>query len=243
MPTETPIPTETPSPFPTYAPVEADSIHDVPLQDPSSVEIGEIIRFGAYEQDNVNNGLETIEWIVLDVQDGKALLLSRYGLDAMLFYPTFDENITWETCTIRSWLNQDFFNTAFSEEQQNAILTTLVQTEEYVTYDFSRFRYEACNDTWDKLFLLSASEVAKYLPTEESRQLLPTRYAVEGRNGHFNKGTQHSAWLIRNGIDLNAANPDESPLCGSISSVGMFSAETPQDLTRPAMWVSLADLK
>ena len=44
--------------------------------------IGSIVAFGRYEQDgNEENGPEEIEWVVLDVQDGKVLLLSKYGLE------------------------------------------------------------------------------------------------------------------------------------------------------------------
>ena len=45
----------------------------------TDISVGDIITFGHYEQDNnLDNGAEPIEWIVLDVQDGKALLLSKY---------------------------------------------------------------------------------------------------------------------------------------------------------------------
>ena len=49
----------------------------------STVRIGDIVTFGRYEQDNnLDNGPEEIDWIVLDIQGDKALLLSKYGLDA-----------------------------------------------------------------------------------------------------------------------------------------------------------------
>ena len=44
--------------------------------------IGDIVTFGTYEQDNdSSNGQESIEWQVVDISDGKALLVSRYVLD------------------------------------------------------------------------------------------------------------------------------------------------------------------
>ena len=47
------------------------------LIDFSSISIGEYFAFGVYEQDNdLTNGKEPIEWLVLDVQDGEDLLLS-----------------------------------------------------------------------------------------------------------------------------------------------------------------------
>ena len=92
----------------------------------SSVAVGDICYFGAYEQDNdLTNGKEPIEWLVLDVQGDKALLLSKYGLDAKPYNTTYAD-VTWETCTLRKWLNDDFLKTAFSEDEQKAILTTEV---------------------------------------------------------------------------------------------------------------------
>ena len=88
--------------------------------------IGSIVTFGRYEQDgDKENGPEEIEWVVLDVQDGKALLLSKYGLEAKPYNTEYTE-VTWETCTLRAWLNSDFLNKSFSTEEQSAILTTEV---------------------------------------------------------------------------------------------------------------------
>ena len=64
--------------------------------------IGSIVTFGRYEQDgDKENGPEEIEWVLLDVQDGKALLLSKYGLEAKP-YNTEYTDVTWETCTLRA---------------------------------------------------------------------------------------------------------------------------------------------
>ena len=66
------------------------------------VSVGDIVTFGSYEQDNnLSNGKEAIEWLVLDIQDGKALLLSKYGLETKE-YNTGDYEITWERSTLRS---------------------------------------------------------------------------------------------------------------------------------------------
>ena len=70
--------------------------------------IGSIVAFGRYEQDgNKENGPEEIEWIVLDVKDRRSLLISRYALDTVPYH-TEDINITWEKCTLRTWLNGSF---------------------------------------------------------------------------------------------------------------------------------------
>ena len=88
--------------------------------------VGSIVTFGRYEQDgDEENGPEGIRWIVLDTQEGKSLLLSLYGLDAAPYHPK-SKNITWKDCALRKWLNGEFLQTAFTKEEQQAILTTKV---------------------------------------------------------------------------------------------------------------------
>ena len=100
----------------------ADSVTAAPKKI-TSVAVGDVVTFGKYPQTAAGTDQTPIEWIVLDVQDGKALLLSKYGLE-MKQYNTEYTDITWETCTLRTWLNSDFLNKAFSSEEQSAILIT-----------------------------------------------------------------------------------------------------------------------
>ena len=86
-----------------------------------SYQIGEIILLGSYEQDNnLDNGKEKIEWIVLDENNGTYLLMSRYILDAHA-YNDIDTPVSWETCTLRAWLNDNFLREAFSEKEQKKL--------------------------------------------------------------------------------------------------------------------------
>ena len=92
--------------------------------------VGSYVTFGSYEQDNnTGNGQEPIEGLVLDYDaaNHRVLLLSRYGLDAKP-YNTAYVDITWEKCTLRTWLNGEFMDQAFSKTEQGAILTTAVTT-------------------------------------------------------------------------------------------------------------------
>lgn len=77
---------------------------------------GSIVTFGAYEQDNnTGNGKEAIEWLVLDYDaaNNRALVISLYALDCKP-YNTEKKNVTWEKCTLRAWLNNEFIQAAFS---------------------------------------------------------------------------------------------------------------------------------
>ncbi|MBQ5607687.1 MAG: hypothetical protein IIU86_01525 [Oscillospiraceae bacterium] len=65
-------------------------------------ESGDVITFGTYEQDNnLDNGAETIEWLVLNREGNKALVISKYCLEQMPFNNTLAP-VTWENCTIRN---------------------------------------------------------------------------------------------------------------------------------------------
>ena len=95
------------------------------------VSIGDVIEFGRYEQDNIlENGSEPIEWIVLDLQSEKVLVISKYGLDMKLYndvpYAIPWGRVTWENSSIRFWLNNKFFKESFSEDERYMIAETNV---------------------------------------------------------------------------------------------------------------------
>lgn len=124
----------------------------------SGISVGDIVTFGHYEQDNdLANGPEPIEWIVLDYDETnhKVLLLSRYGLDTKPFN-TGPTSTTWERCTLRSWMNNEFMNAAFSAEEQSYILITEVDTG--ISQGYSEWHKFGENDTQDRIFLLSYAE-------------------------------------------------------------------------------------
>ncbi|MBQ6175246.1 MAG: hypothetical protein IJK28_11555 [Clostridia bacterium] len=132
---------------------------------------GDVIVFGTYNQDDINsNGREPIEWLVLDVRDGKALLLSVLGLDMQFFDPS-EKETDWERCGLRGWLNKTFAEKAFTKEQLAAIPVTEV--------DNGRGKHiptSTSDDptTYDRLFLLSFMEAAEYLPNRDARRCVPT---------------------------------------------------------------------
>ena len=100
------------------------------------------------------------------------MLISKYGLDAKPYNEKIT-GITWESCTLRKWLNNDFLNAAFSAEERAIISKTRVTADENPEYDTS-----PGNDTNDKIFLLSITEVNKYFSSDEARKCAPTDYAI-----------------------------------------------------------------
>ena len=100
--------------------------------------------------------LGNILWRVLDIQDGRALILSEELLRANLPF-SITPVITWEESLIREWLNGEFYDGAFSAAEKRRIVETTV-----INDDNPWFGTPGGNDTTDKLFLLSLEEVLKY---------------------------------------------------------------------------------
>ena len=144
--------------------------------------VGNIVRFGRYEQDDhSDNGPESIEWVVLDVQDNKALLISQYGLDAKPFSRTESAGARWQESSVRQWLNYEFFFIAFNEKEQAAILLSKVDNSE--SQRNPQWDTEGGNNTQDRVFLLSYAEAKQYCETIWKNSYntrcgaLPTTYA------------------------------------------------------------------
>jgi hypothetical protein len=97
---------------------------------------------------------EPIQWRVLSNIAGELFVMSEKILDSKAYNQARLTNVTWETCSLRSWLNNDFLNTAFSSTEQAKIEMSTV-----VNDDNPWSGMLGGNDTNDKLFMLSYSEV------------------------------------------------------------------------------------
>ncbi len=96
---------------------------------------------------------DPIRWRVIALEGTKACLLSDRLLDCRPFQD-HDGPVTWETSGVRSWLNNDFLDMAFSSSEQAAILKTQVANDPNPSYGT-----DCGNDTEDYVFLLSNNEV------------------------------------------------------------------------------------
>lgn len=96
---------------------------------------------------------EPIKWRVLNTDGKEAFLLADVALDDQKYNTDFI-NVTWETCSMRKWLNKQFINTAFSLGEKNAI-----PVKRIINKDNIRYGTKGGENTSDKVFLLSESEV------------------------------------------------------------------------------------
>ena len=70
--------------------------------------VGDTVFLGKYEQDNnLNNGMENISWIVLEKNQDRALIVSKFALDCQPYNSTYAE-LTWADCSLRHWMNEVF---------------------------------------------------------------------------------------------------------------------------------------
>lgn len=211
---------------------------------------GSYVTFGTYPQTSSGTDSTPIEWMVLDYDaaNNRALLISRYGLDAQPYNEKSVE-ITWEKCTLRTWLNSTFYNKAFSTSEQSAILPTNVDNSS--SQGFSLYSTSGGNNTQDKIFLLSVAEAYKYFNVQYSvsnntksnntKSLVqPTAYAIEqgayiSNGSKTAEGTAAGIWWLRSpgSVQDSAAFVNYD---GSLLSCYVYFASC---AVRPAFWLDL----
>ena len=195
-----------------------------------SVNVGDVYKFGSYEQDNnKSNGQEDIEWLVLEKDGTKILVVSKYALDCKPYNTSYTD-VTWETCTLRKWLNNDFLGSAFSANEKAMIPTVTVSADKNPDYNTN-----PGNAMQDQVFLLSITEANKYFSSDSARQCKPTDYAVA--NGAWESDSGNCWWWLRSpgnnqGI---AANVDDD---GGVSEIGNYVSNV-NNAVRPALWIDL----
>lgn len=193
---------------------------------------GDTVFLGTYEQDNnTSNGKEDIAWLVLEVKDGKALVVSKYALDCKQ-YNTSNTDVTWETCTLRKWLNNDFINAAFSSYEKAMIPTVTVSADKNPDYSAN-----PGNATQDQVFLLSITEANKYFNSTGARQCEPTDYAVANGSWESDSGNFCWWWLRSPGVTQDSATYVYSG--GDVIESGN-AVDIGTSAVRPAMWISIS---
>lgn len=212
-------PTPTPAPAPTPVPFA----------------IGNSVEFGSYPQTADGNDSTPIEWLVLENDGQTALLISRYALDCQL-YNTGEEDTTWEQCALRGWLNNEFYNRAFSAEERKRIGKSHVSADENPSYST-----DPGNATEDNVFLLSVVEARTYFGSDEARMCAATDYAIQqsayGSERHKTDGRGTCWWWLRSPGD----HRDYAVLVNTAGSIGDFGYPVyiSSGAVRPCVRVSL----
>lgn len=207
---------------------------------------GKYITFGHYPQTSEGKDKTPIEWLILERDGLNALVVSKYGLDAQPYNISYTD-VTWEKCSLRTWLNDTFYNKAFNADAQAAILTTNVDNSK--NQGNSEYSTNGGNNTMDKVFLLSYAEANRHFDIEswnDAALIEPTAYAIaqgaeiydDDDDDDDDDDVNRVDWWLRSpGYSQNVATIVD---CGGASLVD-FVNDT-QTSVRPAMWVNLEAL-
>lgn len=189
---------------------------------------GDIVYFGMIEENE-------IEWKIVTIDEEGALLTSCYGL-ALHAYDDSTSPTTWKDCSLRKWLNTDFYGSAFSPKEQEKIHSVFLAEEN------TEISFSDAEDTADKVFILSEAETERYFANPSDRMLLYNE-RVSG-TWAFGKGYMTTCrWWMRGRTEaFNGRNC--APVCDHDGSFGGYqTANSPRMAVRPALWVDTKALR
>jgi tetratricopeptide (TPR) repeat protein len=169
------------------------------------VRVGSVVAFGPFE------------WIVLAKNDSNMMLISKDAVTNKKSYNSQHARVTWETCTLRTWLNEDFLYNFSSEEQAKILTTTVINPNNPDRGTVGG------NTTFDKVFLLSIDEAKSLFSSNAVRVC------------HY-QGSVCWWWLRTPGVSSDRAayvNPD-----GYVHACGL-GVDSGSNCVRPALWVNL----
>ena len=197
----------------------------------ANVSVGDTIVYGSYEQDNnTSNGQEDIEWIVLAKEGNQILVISKYALDCQQYNTSYTD-VTWERCSLRTWMNGTFLSSAFTNAEQAYIPTVTVTADKNPKYSTS-----AGINTQDQVFLLSITEVEKYFSSDSARQCEATAYA-KSQGAYTGSSNGNCWWWLRSpGYYGNYAAYVKTG--GSVHCTG-DDVRNDTHCVRPALWINL----
>ena len=207
---------------------------------------------------------ESVKWKILTEKNGKAFLMCDMAIDAQQYYHNYEETriINGKTIyannyaesEIRKWLNETFYNTAFNSLQKSLIQTTIVDNSARSTNPYnnatqwnSGVNNYACENTSDKVFLLSEYEVtnpaygfnSSYSAYDTARQLKSSDYSKSQGCYRYNGGSYDGNcwWWLRSPFYVNdsfawsVGRDGDSSYLGSVYSAGLGVV--------PALWIAL----
>lgn len=193
------------------------------------VSIGSHIEFGRYPQ-GAEGEILPLGWRVLAVQDHYALLIADRLIDCLPFHE-LPVDVTWETSSLRRWLNESFVREAFREEEQTRISSVTLHNP-------GQERYETADapTTRDSVFALSVAEMAHYFPFDMDRKVYASPYAMKKRE-KFPPSGNGSMWWLR----TQGGSPRHAASVHFVGGVNTYGSEATDGsvMVRPALWIRL----
>ena len=193
---------------------------------------GDVLTLGTYAG-------KSLDWKVLDVSGTKAFLLSTKAVKDVKYHDIEEVTVTWGECSLRKWLNGSFLTTAFSKDEQAAILTTTVDNG--ADQGNPVWPNSGSGNTKDKIFLLSYAEFKRYVEGSDF-SICETAYSTKPgediRVKLLDNGTEAAFWWLRSpgANGKQAAYINFAGECFSNYATNWYIS------ARPAMWVDLEKL-
>lgn len=200
---------------------------------------GTIVEFGCYKK-TAKGEKDDLEWVILGSGENGVLLITRYVIDCVP-YNEARTAVTWETSTLREWMNKSFYMQAFDDSEQSGIAEAVLENADNPVYGTA-----GGAQTTDRIFALSYSEARKYL-TDDTRNTQATAYAAANgaklRTANKNKWVY---WWLRTPGDERAramiTTLKDNDLDYKGNGVGRKFDDGRANNTgvRPALWLSWA---
>ncbi len=183
-------------------------------------QVGECFEFGCYPQ-GANGEIEPITWRVLQRNTDYLLVIAERGLDGKPYNEKLCE-ITWADCSLRRWLNSEFYNMAFNEQERKCILQSSIDNN-------------ACSDTEDCVFLLSIDEAKSLFANDNECRAEPTEFAVKNGTRMVDNGC--CVWWLRS----RGRSRDRAAYVRTDGDIVSFGGEVKIDVfaVRPAFRIAL----
>ncbi len=99
------------------------------------------------------------DWFLADRIGSRCLLIKKNAItpDAELVFSDSSANTSWESSSMRRYLNSVYFGESFSEKEKELIIESTIKADINNVYKGVKV-----NDTKDKVFLLSVDELNRY---------------------------------------------------------------------------------
>ena len=195
------------------------------------------ITIGEYIQSD--NKKQPIVWIAVKNVEDKTLLLSKKCIDVMPYNEVCDETALWNTSTIRNYLNGDFFEKSFSDEEKQIIVSSFNKRADFyapgekVEVDYGD-KYQT-----EKVFCITFDEFL----------LLDEKYKVAGVTDYvknlLNTNEDRCPWWLKNYSIVKRKIGAKDILSCTASAVtikgkefGNFQVDTKNIAVRPAIWIN-----
>lgn len=180
---------------------------------------GDTFLFGSYPQSS-RSASDRVEWIVLEQQASRILVISKKVLDDQAFHRE-KKTTPWCDSLIRTWLDTTFLQKAFNDDERKLILPTAIHEPDNTG---------TVHSTTDRVFLLSETELRKYMPKPEDRKTEGTNVSNNQYWGlrSYQMGAESFRYVTAKGlIQSNKFGTDGFTYTNYDCTIGV----------RPAMWL------